>query len=711
MPGQPQQLEPKKPLLNADIVFAFFVGGILMVLLFPLPKIILDVLLVCNISIALMILLMMFYLHQPLDFSSFPSMLLILTLFRLSLNVASTKLILLDGEAGNVITAFGEFVIGGNYVVGTVVFMILVVIQFMVITKGAGRIAEVGARFTLDAMPGKQMSIDADLNAGIIDEHEARDRREELSAEAEFYGAMDGASKFVKGDAMAGLVITSINIIGGLSIGIFQKNMNAVDALGRYTILTIGDGLVSQIPALITSIGAGILVTKAAKSDGLGGHISGQLFRHTEPMYIASIMLFVLGTIPGLPFVPFFIISSIVFFAANKIKLKQNDPAAKANAAMGAIKGAAGAKALGEGSAEGAEEEAENKPAELTPISPMSLEIGFGLVPLVDKRLNGDLVERISSIREQVKQELGFLIPPISIQDNLELGNNEYRILVRGLERSRGTIQVGAHLAINPGDAAGQIEGVKTKDPAFGFDAFWINPRRVDQAEAKGYTVVDSTSVVTTHVTRIVEDYAADLLTRQGVSDLLELVKKTDKAVVEELVPNQLNIGTIHRVLQFLLAEQVPIHDLPAILETLSDYAAQSKDPLVLCEFCRQALKGHIVSRNLGPGGELCALILNPELEHELQSSVSKNGIMGIAPDRAENVINSVRDTSEEIQERTDAGLVLLVAPALRPHLARLVERKAPDLPVLSYAEVSDDVNLQVLGSIQCEGLYERAAV
>jgi len=635
--------------LNADISLAMFVGMVLVTLLLPLPTMVLDLLLVLNIGVGLFILLMMFYLSRPLDFSSFPSLLLILTLFRLSLNVASTKLILLDAHAGNVIQAFGEFVVGNNYVVGAVVFIILVVIQFLVITKGAGRIAEVAARFTLDAMPGKQMSIDADLNAGIIDDKEAKSRRVQLSNETEFYGAMDGASKFVKGDAIAGVAITLINIIGGLVIGVFQHGMDAIVALETYTVLTIGDGLVSQIPALIVSVSAGILVTRAAGSDRLGTHISQQLMRRPEPFLLCGATLCMLALLPGLPLLHFGALglaSLAVGVSIHKHPRQESPAAGQDPADEGGAAKAGGPPARAGG----------GQPAErLSRVNPMCLEIGFGLITLVNQQAESNLVDRIGMIREQLQNELGYTIPPISIQDNLQMGNNEYRVLVRGLERARGSVQPGSFLAINPGDVTGGIDGVRTKDPTFGFDAVWINPRRVEAAEAKGYTVVECASVVATHVTEVAMSHAADLLSRQAVSEMIELVKASDRAVVEELVPKQLGVGVVHRVLQYLLNERVPIHDLPAILETLSDYAGQTKDPLILCEFCRQALRGHVVSRHTSENGTLYALILDPAIEEELKGALGPggSGLTGLDPRRVETLANHIREQAERVQSRT----------------------------------------------------------
>ncbi len=700
------EMKEKKRLISPDTIMPFLVVGVMFILLFPLPSPVLDILLVLSISIGVLVLLMMFYVEKPMELSSFPAMLLVLTLFRLSLNVASTKLILMDGNAGSVINAFGRFVIRDNYVIGVVVFLILVMIQFIVITKGAGRIAEVAARFTLDAMPGKQMAIDADLNSGLIDDDEAKRRRQEISDEAEFYGAMDGANKFVRGDAMAGLVITGINIVGGLAIGVMQRGMAFEDAAQTFTVLTIGDGLVSQIPALLISVAAGMLVTKTASRNLLGTMLAGQLLKKHEPVFIASIMLMFLGVLPGLPFIPFAFLSAVAFaigmFLKNRVQLEGEMVPAGAGGPAGQIEGGSGKPMLGPGA-----EEAESA---LPQISPMSLEIGFSLVPLVDEAQDGDLVERISMIRKQVKEELGFMIPVIQIQDNIELGNSEYRVMVRGLEKARGMVYAGSMLAIDPGSVVEPMEGVQVKDPAFGFDAVWITPNRADAAEAKGYTVVDAASVVTTHVTKIVRENAADLLSRQDVSDLMNELKRTDQAVIEELIPDMLNIGVVHRVLQSLLAEMVPIHDLASILEVLSDYAPQSKDPVLLAEFCRQAMKGHIISRCLSEDGTLFAVTLDPELEEEIRQSITQatsGGMISLPPHRAVAVRDSIVEGMEQARQMVDSEAILLVSPVIRMHLFRLLERRLPDITVVSFAEVDDDVPLEVLGSINAEQTSE----
>ncbi len=705
----------RKGIFNADVAFAFFVGAVLFILLFPLNPMILSLLLVVNISVSLLMLMLIFYIKKPLEISSYPTILLVLTLFRLSLNVASTKLILLEGNAGGVINAFGKFVVGSSYIVGGIIFVILVIINFMVVVKGSSRIAEVSARFTLDAMPGKQMSIDSDLNAGLIDEAESRRRRKELSRAAEFYGAMDGARKFVTGDAIAGLIITVINIIGGIAIGILQRGMDVTNALQTYTILTIGDGLVSQIPGLLVSVSAGMLVAKTDSDEGgTGAQLAGQLFRRHQPLFVCSTMLIFLAILPGFPFLPFAALG-IVCFVAGMAVFKRNQEAEN-NPAL-ALAGPGG-RALGPGGAAGAlppgKDAAEKQKEEensLPKIHPMTLEIGFSLIPLVDPHKDGDLVNRIKMLRKEIKSELGFLIPPISIQDNMELGSNEYRLLVRGLERARGIAYPNSHLAINPGDITAKLDGTPSKDPAFGFDAWWISSGKVEQAESMGFTVVDASSVIATHVTKIVKDYAGELLTRQDVSNMLEKIRETNSAVVEELVPNLLTVGVVHRVLQHLLEEKVPIHDLPAVLETLSDYAHQTKDPVILCEFARQSLKGHIVGSHIGSDMTLYAITIDPVLEQQIQSAIGNGGgggVMSLSPERAIAITDAIVNTYNRVSGMVDDDVVVLTSPLIRLHIFRMLDRKLNDIPVLSYSEVTDDIPLKILGSVKLnnEGSY-----
>lgn len=683
---------------KTDAAFAVMMCLILFLLVFKLPPLALDLLLVVSISCGFLILLLTTYVDSPLKLSSFPAILLVMTIFRLGLNVASTKLILLDGNAGNIIDTFGNFVIQGNYIVGTVIFLILVMIQFKVISTGSARIAEVAARFTLDSMPGKQMSIDADLNAGIIDEHEAQEKRDALNEEASFYGAMDGANKFVKGDVVAGLIITTINIIGGIAIGTLQKDMDVADALKTYTILTIGDGLVSQIPSLVITLAAGILVTRAQDKGALGTQISSEIFTKSAPLMVCSGLLGAIAILPGLPFFPFASLAIITFVLGRFAKVKEAE--AKA---LEKNTGNDGENVYGDYGMPPALPGSTQDKNFVKNVSPMALEIGFSLVPLVDVEQEGDLIERISNIRQQVYEELGFRIPPIAVNDNIELGNNEYRIMIRGLERARGQVHVGSHLAINPGDVEEQIEGVRTEDPAFGFQAVWINPKRVDAAEVAGYTVVDAASVITTHITKIVRESAPELLSRQDTSLLVDAVKETSPAVVEELLPERMNVGVIHRVLQSLLGEQVPIHDIPVILETLSDYADQTKDPQVLAEFCRQSLKGHITGGLLADNSALFAITLQPELEQKIINSIDKNnglGVMTMSPNEANEIVTQISQVFNNLRESYDSTITLLVSPTVRYHISQLVTRKIPDLAVISYSEISDELPVEIIATV-----------
>ncbi|OGV56344.1 MAG: hypothetical protein A2X49_07225 [Lentisphaerae bacterium GWF2_52_8] len=526
---------------------------------------------------------------------------------------------------------------------------------------------------------------------------------------------MDGASKFVTGDAIAGVVITVVNIIGGLALGIFQRGMPATEALQTYTILTIGDGLVSQIPALLISLSAGMLVAKTdTDAGGTGAHLVKQIFNRHQPLFLCSFMLFVLAVLPGFPFFPFATLASgsfvvgMVLYRRNQLT-ESTLKLSGAGGVAGALPGASG-NALPGSSGDLA---APGVDTALPKINPMTLELGFSLVPLVDPNHEGDLVSRISMIRKQIKDEMGFLIPPISIQDNIELGNNEYRIMVRGLERARGSVYPSSHMAINPGDAHGDIDGVKTNDPAFGFDAVWIPPAKIDAAESMGYTVVDAASVITTHVTKIVKDYAAELISRQDVSNMIEQVKERNETVVSELIPNLLSIGVVHRVLQHLLDEKVPIHDLSRILEVLSDYATQTKDPVILCEFARQALKGHIVARHVGEDRSMYAITLDPAVEEEIQTSISHGsggGIMSLSPERASEITDAIKNAFARVGRETDHEVILLVSPLIRLHMFRLLDRKMEHISVLSYSEVSDDVPLRVLSTVKLSGKGSIAA-
>jgi flagellar biosynthesis protein FlhA len=674
---------------RTDVGMGLAVLGILGVMLIPLPPLLLDLLLTTNIALSLLTLLIGMYILRPLDFAIFPSLLLLLTIFRLSLNVASTRLVLLHGNegsraAGEVIHAFGLFVVGGSYVVGAVVFLILVVIQFVVITKGAGRIAEVAARFTLDAMPGKQLAIDADLNAGLITDAEARGRRREIAREADFYGAMDGASKFVRGDAVAGIIITLINIVGGLSIGVLQLNLPLFEALTTYTLLTIGDGLVTQIPALIVSVAAGIVVTRAASENDLAADVARQFGGHHRALAIAAGTLLVLGLIPGLPKTPFFLIAlamgAVVFTGARE----RGKPAAAAAAAP-------------EGGAAGPE-----KVEKLLALDPLELEVGYSLIPLVDQAQGGDLLDRVRLVRRQFATELGFVVPPVRIRDNLQLKPGAYAIKVRGLPVARGEILSGHFLAMNPGIATEPLGGVATTEPTFGLPAQWIAPEKREQAQVLGYTVVDASSVITTHLTETIRRHARDLVGRQEVQALVDLLKPAHPGLAEAVGPNQLPVGLLQKVLQNLLAEGVSIRDLALILEVLTDAVATTRDPLLLTEYARQAL-GRALCRDLaGSDGTLRVFTLSPALEQLLSEALtdSEQGrYLALEPRTAQRVIESIGGAMT--QQPPDGTPVLLCSPTVRPHLRRLTERYLSHLAVLSYNEIGPEVTLKALAMVE----------
>ncbi len=671
---------------NSDLFLAIGVIGILVLMIIPLPPALLDVLLALNISAALVLLMVSLYLVNPLELSVFPSLLLILTLFRLSLNIASTRLILGEAYAGEIIRSFGSFVVKGNYIVGFIIFLILIVIQFVVIVKGAGRIAEVAARFTLDAMPGKQMSIDADLNAGLITEDEARERRMQISREADFYGAMDGASKFVRGDAIAGLIITTINIVGGLIIGIVQHNMTLSQALQTYSLLTIGDGLVSQIPALLVSTSAGIVVTRAASESNLGSDLSRQLFTNSKALYIASGTLFVFGITPGLPTIPFFILSAIIGsigFAARREVVTEEALETEEEAKLPAPT-----------------EEIEN----YLQVDPLELEIGYNLIALVDVEQGGDLFERITSMRKQMALELGIIVPPIRVRDNLQLGPNEYIIKIRGNEVDKGEILMGHYLAMNAGNVEQEIEGVKTIEPAFGLPAVWIREDQRHEAEVAGYTVVEPSAVLTTHLMEVIRKNADKLLGRQEVQQLLENLKKEYPAVVNELTPDQLSIGAIQKVLQNLLREGVPIRDLVTILETLADYAGMTKNVEVLTEYVRHALKDTIAKLFRDEDGVIRVITVDPKIEQVITTSLQRNkqisDTLGLSPAVVENILQSLE---QNVKEVTSMGYqpVVICSPTIRAYFKKLIENKFPDVAVTSFGELPADVQIESIGKVR----------
>lgn len=682
---------------QSEVTVALALVAVLAVLILPVPTPMLDVMLVLSIAMGALVLFITLQLRNPLQLSTFPSLLLLLTLFRLSLNVATTRQILLNGYAGRVVQSFGDFVVGGSYVVGVIIFLILVIINFMVITKGSGRIAEVAARFTLDAMPGKQMSIDADLNAGLIDEKEALRRREELSDEADFYGAMDGASKFVRGDAVAGLVITAINILGGFAIGMLQLGLNAGEALQRYTILTVGDGLLSQIPALIISISAGMLVTRAATGQSMGEDLQKQLFLRPKPLLTTGGLLCAMGLVPGLPFLPFI---SIGLAMSGIGYVLRADPESEADAPATADRAVKG-KALPGRDAKGLLPEREERA--IPEVSAMDVEIGFGLVPMVDRGQGGKLLDRIATIRQQLAEELGFVLPPVNVHDNMRLRNNEYALRVRGLEVARGILQPGHWLAVDATGHAAFSAGMQVQEPTFGFKAWWVTAAQRELAEAKGLTVVDPTDVVTTHLTETARAQAADLLARQDVSEMIDRVKRKHESVVQELIPNRLSIGVVHRVLQNLLRERVSIRDLPLILETLSDHAGRTQDPALLSELCRRAMGAQIAGRHLEPGGKLPALALHPELETLLKESIHREngdlGVLALPPDQNRALLDSVGRIVGAAR-KNNRQPVLVCLPTLRRHLRRLLEPQVRDLPVLSFAEIPDAIDIDILGLV-----------
>jgi flagellar biosynthesis protein FlhA len=680
---------------NTDVFMGFAAMAILMVMIIPIPSFLLDILLSFNITFALIILLVGMYVFKPLDFSSFPSILLLATLFRLSLNVASTRLILLHGNdgaqaAGKVINAFGNFVVGGNYIVGVIVFLILVIINFMVITKGAGRIAEVAARFTLDAMPGKQMSIDADLNAGLIDDQEARERRQLIAMEAEYYGAMDGANKFVRGDAIAGIIITLINIIAGFTIGVFQNQMSLGEAAQNYTLLTVGDGLVSQIPALIISTAAGIVVSRGGNENGLGIAIGSQLLMQPRAIAVSAAILIALGLIPGLPTVPFFLLGSIAAIIAYLVvqterlhrREEQADEEMQAQAA-------------------------EAQPAELLkplpPLDILSLEVGYGLIPLVDVDQGGELLERIKSIRRQIANEIGIIVPSIHIQDNMQLKPGQYLIRLKGIEIARGELTLGSYLAMDPGTAQGTIDGVATKEPTYGLDAYWIKKENREDAMSKGYTVVDLATVLTTHLSDVIRRHAPELLGRQEVQKLLDTLKESHPKVVEELVPALLSLGGVLKVLQNLLAEQVPVRDFVTILESLADWAPSIKQIDILTEYVRQALSRTITSQYVGPEESLSVITLDRRVEKKIAESVQpsdQGSYLAMDPLLANRIMNDLAGKLEGFANLNTQPLILCSAQ-IRPHFKRLVDRFIPNLVVLSYDEVVSTVKIHSIGTLE----------
>jgi len=662
----------------------FLILGVMMV---PMPTWLLDLTITFNIAFGLIVLLVTLSAKEPLEFSVFPSLLLVLTLLRLALNVASTRLILSEGYAGRVIEAFGEFVVAGNPVIGLVIFVILVVIQFVVITKGAGRVAEVAARFTLDAMPGKQMAIDADLNAGLIDETDARKRRASITQEADFYGAMDGASKFVRGDAVAGIVITLINILGGFVIGVAQRGMSFLDALNAYTLLTVGDGLVSQIPALIVSVAAGILVTRAAGVTDLGTDIVRQVFLRPQSVLVASGMLAVLGVVPGLPTVPFLALSAGCALLGSFTLRWQ-----RAQEAEGARDAAADAAPTGPAPVD-----------ELLVVDPLEVEIGYGLIALVDTNQGGDLLDRITMIRRQIAGELGFVVPPVHVRDSIQLGANDYQIRVKGVPIGRASIERDRLLAMNPGNARGTVRGLNVREPAFGLPAIWISRSDRETADRMGYTIVEPSAVIATHLTEIIKSHAPELLGRQEVKQLVDGIRERAGAVVDELIPATLSLGGVQKVLSGLLRERVSIRDFVTILETLADHASSTRDVASLVELCRAALGRAICDAHRNTDGTVTAVTLSPRVENLLGSALSgDHGAVQLTPDVNRNVVQRI---SALVEKAIASGSqpIVLTSSRLRSGVRRLLEPVLPHVAVLSFAEVSAGTAVTSIGTVNLD--------
>ncbi|MDA0148028.1 flagellar biosynthesis protein FlhA [Vibrio sp. LaRot3] len=659
----------------------------------PIPAFLLDLFFTFNIALAMVVLLVTVYTRRPLDFAAFPTVLLISTLLRLALNVASTRVVLLyghegSGAAGNVIEAFGNVVIGGNYAVGLVVFMILMIINFMVVTKGAGRISEVSARFTLDALPGKQMAIDADLNAGLIDQDQARTRRSEVTKEADFYGSMDGASKFVKGDAIAGILILFINIIGGLSIGMAQYGLGFSEAIQIYTLLTIGDGLVAQIPSLLLSIGAAIMVTRQNTDEDMGQQVVFQMFDNPKALMITAAILFVMGIVPGMPHFAFLLLAALAGGGAYWITRKQKKQSEeKAN--LPATKDAE-----------------PSTPKELSwddvqPVDIIGLEVGYRLIPLVDRDQGGELLERVKGVRKKLSQDFGFLIPAVHIRDNLELTPNSYRITLMGVAVGEAEIRPDQELAINPGQVYGMVEGEPTIDPAFGLEAVWIREEQREHAQALGYTVVDSSTVLATHLSQLLTNNASHLIGHEEVQNLLEMLGRSTPKLVENFVPDQLQLGVVVKVLQNLLNEAVPIRDIRTIVQTLSEYSAKSQEPDILTAAVRISLKRLIVQEINGIEPELPVITLIPELEQILHQTMQASGgeSAGIEPGLAERLQTSLSQATQE-QELKGEPAVLLTSGVLRSTLAKFVKNTIPTLRVLSYQEIPDEKQIRIVQAV-----------
>ncbi len=680
-------------LARSGLMAPIAVIALLGMLIIPLPPIALDLFFTLNICLSIIIVLVSVYAQRPLDFVIFPTIILISTLFRLALNVASTRIVLLEGHtgtgaAGQVIESFGEFVIGGNYAVGLVVFAILVIINFVVVTKGAGRVSEVSARFTLDAMPGKQMSIDADLNSGIIDQDEAKLRREEIAAEADFYGSMDGASKFVRGDAVAGILILVINIVGGFAIGVGQHDMAFADAIKNYTLLTIGDGLVAQIPSLLLSSATAIIITRDSNKQDLGEKIQQQMFANTKVLWVTAGIVGIMGAIPGMPNLAFLSIAGALVATARWM-----DKKAAEEEIIDRV-------------------EPDDKPAvtseqkelswdDVQPVDLIGLEVGYGLIPMVDSNQNGQLLNRIKGVRKKLSQELGFLIHSVHIRDNLDLSPNAYRITLNGVPVGESSVHPDREMAINPGQVYGELQGVPGKDPAYGLDAIWIEPGMRDHAQTLGYTVVDATTVVATHLNQILHDNAQELLGHEEVQQLLDNLAKSSPKLVQDLIPDLLPLSVVVKVMQNLLTEGVSVRDVRTIAEVLAENGSQTQNPVELTAIVRIALGRAIIQKINGLEQDLPVITLEPTLEQLLLQSAQNaaEGSIGVEPGLTERMFKSLEQVAEQ-QEVANQPAILVVAPGLRLWLSQLVKHSISGMSVLSYSEIPDNKNIKVVASV-----------
>jgi len=691
---------------NIDLAFTFGLLGVVSLLILPVPPAVMDFFLALSIGISLLTLMMVVYIKDPPEFNVFPTLLLAVTLFRLGLNIATTRLILIEGYAGKVIESFGSFVVQGNFVVGAVIFIILVIINFVVITKGAGRIAEVTARFTLDAMPGKQMAIDAELNAGLIDEPTARRRRESIMKESDFYGAMDGASKFVRGDAVAGILITMVNVVGGISIGVLQRGLSLTDSLQKYTLLSIGDGLVSQIPALIISVAAGILVTRSSDNNNLGTHMGKQLTSYPRALGIAGIMLLMFAVMPGLPFVPFALLGGCLV-AISRLLAKKGPEiwGEEGDEAQNALPGGKAGQPALPGEAEEAESEAkaeEKSFSEIIATDSISVELGYNLLPLANVEKGGSLLERITGIRKGIAAELGLILPTVAVRDNLELEANAYRLLIRGRVVGEGTLMPNRWMAMNVGGEPVELRGVPTVEPAFGLEAVWVTEEERRNAEIQGYTVVDSESVLITHLSENLKTNAHLLLEREDVQRLIEEVRAKSPTLVNELLPDLVNVGLIQRVLQNLLSEKIPIRNLPVILETIADFAPVTKNPDDLSEQVRRRLGRYFVAQYEVENHRMFAITLDPMLEQQLLPRVKRTQFeIGLAmdPSLTDHILKTL---APKVDQMIEQGMVpiLLITAELRLAFRRFFEPSFPQLHVLAYQELPNETQVEAVGYV-----------